>query len=153
MHSIAQPVRESRGCLMILQTRGRGFTLIEILIVIAIIAILAAIAFPSYSRFVERTRRADAREALMRIAAAQERFYTNRNRYTTDIAADLGLGATSEKAYYTIAAAFVGGSDQTYVLTATPQAPQDKDSCKELTINNTGFKGAPSDTGSNGVCW
>lgn len=135
------------------QAKGKGFTLIELLIVVAIVAILAAIAFPSYTRYVERTRRADGREVLMRIAAAQERFYTNRNRYTTDIAVDLGVGVTSEKGYYVARAAFVGGDDQTYVLTAVPQSPQDTDSCKELTINNTGFKDAPSDTGANGVCW
>ncbi len=135
------------------QSKGKGFTLIELLIVVAIVAILAAIALPSYNRYVERTRRADGREALLIVAAAQERFYTNRNRYTTDVATDLGLGMTSENGYYTIAAAFVGGSNQTYVLTATPMAPQNKDSCKELTINNTGFKDAPSDTGTNGDCW
>ena len=138
---------------MAAQGKGKGFTLIELLIVVAIVAILAAIAFPSYTRYVERTRRADGRELMMKIAAAQERFYTNRNRYTTNVAADLGLGTTSEKGYYTVAAGFVGGSDQTYVLTATPQAPQNNDSCKELTINNTGFKDAPSDTGANGACW
>lgn len=138
---------------MVLQTKKGGFTLLELLIVVAIIAILAAIAFPSYTRYVERTRRADAREAMFRIAAAQERFYTNKNRYTEDVTADLSLSTTSEKGYYTIAAAFVGGSNQTFVLTATPQAPQDTDSCKELTINNTGFKDAPNDTGANGACW
>jgi len=138
---------------MTAQGKSKGFTLVELLIVLAIVAILAAIAYPNYSRYVERTRRADGRELLMRIAAAQERFYTNRNRYTTDVAADLGLGTTSEKGYYIARAAFVGGNDQTYVLTAVPQSPQDSDSCKELTINNTGFKDAPSDTGANGVCW
>ncbi len=138
---------------MVSQRKKSGFTLIELLIVVAIIAILAAIAFPSYTRYVERTRRADAREIMFRIAAAQERFYTNRNRYTEDVNADLSLSTTSEKGYYIVRAAFVGGDNQTYILTATPQSPQDNDSCKELTINNTGFKGAPSDTGTNGACW
>lgn len=133
--------------------QGKGFTLIELLIVIAIIAILAAIALPSYDRYVQRTRRADGREALMRVAAAQERFYTNRNQYSTNVTADLGLGSTSEKGYYAVSAAFVGGSNQTYVLTATPQTVQANDACHELTINNTGFKAAPSDTGTNGACW
>ena len=135
------------------QRKKGGFTLVELLIVLAIIAILAAIAFPSYNRYVERTRRADAREILFRVAAAQERFYTNRNRYTEDVAADLSLSTTSEKGYYIVGAAFVGGDNQTYLLTATPQSPQDKDSCKELTITNTGFKDAPNDTAANGACW
>ncbi len=138
---------------MNLRTNGKGFTLIELLIVVAIVAIIAAVALPSYDRYVQRTRRADGREALMRVAAAQERFYTNRNRYSTDVTAGLGLGTNSEKGYYSIAAAFVGGSDQTYVLTATPQGAQANDACHELTINNTGLKAAPCDTGTNGACW
>lgn len=135
------------------QAKGKGFTLIELLIVIIIVAILAAVALPGYDRYVERTRRADGREALMRVAAAQERFYTNRNQYSTDVTADLGLNTKSEKGYYVISAAFVGGNNQTYVLTATPQAAQANDACHELTINNTGFKAAPSNTGTNGACW
>ncbi len=138
---------------MFRHTTGRGFTLIELMIVVAIMAILAVIALPSYNRYVERTRRADGREALLRVATAQERFYTNRNRYSTGIVADLGASINSESGYYGITAAFDAGNNQTYVLTATPKSPQDKDSCKELTINNTGFKAAPSDTGTNGACW
>ncbi len=131
---------------------SKGFTLIELLIVIAIIAILAAIALPSYGRYVDRTRRADGREIALRIAAAEERFYTNRNTYTTDIAADLNLPATSEKGYYA-AAVVIGVDGQSYTLTLTPQDAQATDSCGELTINNAGFKDAPSDTATNGACW
>lgn len=138
---------------MIFSNKRKGFTLLELLIVVAIVAILAAIALPNYNRYVERTRRADAREALMRVAAAQERFYTNRNSYATDIAADLSLPVTSESGYYAITTASAGGDTQVYVLTATPQGAQATDSCGALTINNTGFKAAPSDTGANGTCW
>ena len=131
---------------------SKGFTLIELLIVVVIIAILAAIALPSYSRYVERTRRADGRELALRIAAAEERFYTNRNIYTTDIAADLRLLTTSEKGYYAAAVA-IGAGGQSYTLTLTPQNAQATDSCGAITINNAGFKDAPSDTGTNGACW
>lgn len=136
---------------MIMRNKTKAFTLIELVIVVAIIAILAAIAFPSYTRYVERTRRADGREALMRIAAAQERFYTNKNTYTANLG-DLSVPGASEKGYYNVAAV-LGAGGQTYTLTATPVAPQNNDSCHELTINNTGMKGAPSDTGANGACW
>ncbi|MBX3692093.1 type IV pilin protein [Dokdonella sp.] len=132
--------------------RNRGFTLLELMIVVAIIAVLAALAYPSYTRYVERTRRADGRELLMRISAAQERFFTNRNRYAATFT-DLSVSDTSEKGYYRVTIGGLGTNNQTYTLTATPQAPQNNDSCGALTINNTGFKAAPSDTGSNGACW
>ncbi|MEB2317016.1 MAG: prepilin-type N-terminal cleavage/methylation domain-containing protein, partial [Xanthomonadaceae bacterium] len=61
----------------------RGFTLIEVMVVVAIVAILAAIAYPSYSDYAFRARRVDGKEMMMRVAAAQERYYTNLNSYAT----------------------------------------------------------------------
>lgn len=142
-----------RGCSVDFHGKQKGVTLLELLTVVAIVAILASIALPSYDRYVKRTRRADGREALMRVAAAQERFYTNRNSYSTDIAADLSLPTTSESGYYEISTDSPGGDNQIYVLTATPQGVQATDTCGALTINNTGFKDAPDDTGTNGACW
>jgi len=127
----------------------RGFTLIELMIVVAIVAILAAIAYPSYTNYVYRTRRADGKEFLMRVAAAQERYFTNLNKYASMAA--LGLGTASEKGYYAVSVALANG-DQTYTLTATPQAPQDKDQCKKLTLTNTGYK-SQSGAETNGKCW
>jgi type IV pilus assembly protein PilE len=140
-----------QGHEMVTRSSAKAFTLIELLIVIAIIAILASIAYPSYERYVQRTRRADGREMLMRIAAAEERFYTNRNIYTANIGADLGLPLASENGYYNVAAAIAAGG-QTFVLTATPQGTQNLDACGNLTINNTGFK-AQSGSETNGKCW
>lgn len=131
--------------------KSRGFTLIELMIVVAIVAILAAISYPNYTNYVLRTRRADGKEFLMRIAAAQERYYTNLNRYAS--MGDLGLSTTSEKGYYTVEVALANG-DQTYVLTATPQNAQANDQCANLLLSNTGAKdwsGAKPPT--NGNCW
>ena len=131
--------------------RTRGFTLIELMIVVAIVAILAAIAYPSYTNYVYRTRRADGKEFLMRVAAAQERYYTRMNKYAD--MGDLGVGTSSEKGYYEVGIA-LGNGDQTYTATATPQSPQDGDQCKNLILTNTGFKdwsGAKPPT--NGNCW
>jgi type IV pilus assembly protein PilE len=58
---------------------AKGFSLIELMIVVAVIAILASLAYYNYSRYAFRTRRADGREMLLRVAAAQERFFTNTN--------------------------------------------------------------------------
>lgn len=133
---------------------GRGFTLLEVMIVVVIIAILAAIALPNYSRYAYRTRRADGKNMLMAVAAAQERFYTNFNRYGSSMS-DLGFASgTSEKGYYTVTSANGSSGDtQSYVLTATPQGVQRNDSCAELTISETGLKQAPHDNHTNGDCW
>ena len=129
--------------------RSRGFTLLELMIVVAIVAILAAIAYPSYQNYVLRTRRADGKEFMMRVAAAQERYYTNLNRYAD--MATLGLGTSSEKNYYTVSVA-LANSDQTYTLTATPSGVQAPDQCANLTLTNSGAKGF-SGAETNGKCW
>lgn len=133
--------------------KKRGFTLIELMIVVAIVAILAAIAYPSYTNYVLRTRRADGKEFLMRIAAAQERYYTNHNEYASSLG-DLGISAnTSEKEYYSVAVTLENGN-QTYLLTASPEGAQANDQCGDLLLTNTGAKdwsGAKPPT--NGNCW
>jgi type IV pilus assembly protein PilE len=140
-----------------LTVRKKGFTLIELMIVVAIVAIIAAIAMPSYTRYAFRARRAEGRELAMRAAAAEERFYTNLNRYTsavTGAAPSLGFAvATSENNYYTILVNGLGANNQTFTVRATPIGIQATDSCGQLTLNNTGAKGAPGDTGANGTCW
>ena len=128
----------------------RGFTLIELMVVVAIVAILAAIAYPSYSAYAFRARRADAKEMLMRVAAAQERYYTNMNKYNSNLS-DIGVGTTSEQGHYTVTVE-LGNDGQTYTLTATAVGVQADDKCKNLTLTNAGaknFTGAET----NGKCW
>lgn len=128
-----------------------GFTLIEVMIVVAIVAILAAIAIPSYARYGFRARRADGQELVMRIANAQERFYTVNNAYTS-VAANLP-SLTSEKSFY-LAAIVVPAGGQSYTITVTPQGAQTADECGPLTYTNTGVKGiVPGGNASNGACW
>lgn len=62
-----------------------GFTLIELMIVVVIIGILAAIAYPSYTRWITETRRSDAQNALLDLAARQERYFSQCNSYTTNL--------------------------------------------------------------------
>lgn len=138
-----------------------GFTLLEVMIVVVILALLAAFAIPAYQRYGQRARRADGKELLLRVAAAQERFYTNFNRYATDplsAATSLGLPTlTSERGYYTITSANgPTANTQSYVLTATPTGAQTTDQCGALTLSSTGVK-APlpgaMPQNSNGPCW
>ena len=141
--------------------KASGFTLIELMIVVAILGILASLAYYNFARYGFRARRADGKEFISRVAAAQERYYTNFNVYATAITGPPpGLGFTSnasEKGYYTVATANgATGNTQSYNLTATPGGTQATDQCGNLTLDNTGSK-TPLSTAmpqnSNGNCW
>lgn len=136
---------------------ARGFTLLELMIVVMVMAILATIAVTSYNRYAFRARRADGQELLMRVANAQERYYATFNKYGGEpVTGDLKLGSvTSEKGYYTVA---LKSTDATkdYTATATPIDGQSKDACGPLSIDSKGTKlPASTDTAknSNGRCW
>jgi type IV pilus assembly protein PilE len=137
---------------------ARGFTLLELMIVVAIMGILATLALYNYNRYGYRARRADGHEILLRLASAEERYFTNFNTYTTDLTdpAPNGLGftnANSEDNYYTVAVVLANGG-ASYTLTATPQGGQASDSCGALSLSDTGVKlPAGTGTGNNGNCW
>lgn len=135
----------------------RGFTLLELMIVVVVIAIIASFAITNYTRYAMRTRRADAKEMLMRMAAAEERHYTSFNKYTSKLKDDLGFSSDTpptEKGYYTIKIADVDTAAQKYTLSAEPVAggAQDKDACKTLKLASSGTKDKTGDE-SNGACW
>ena len=132
-----------------------GFTLIELMIVVAVIAVLAAIAYPQYTRYTFRARRGEGQELLLRTATAQERYFATYNKYAASMTTDLKFASdTSANGYYQVSiAAPSGGSLSTgYVLTAAPQLVQKPDACLNLTLDSTGVK-SQSGTTSNGRCW
>lgn len=141
--------------------KSKGFTLIELMIVVAIIAILASFAYFNYSRYAFRARRVDGKNLLEAVAAAQERIYSNFNAYASSVTGSAsgsppaGLGFTSDlsdNGTYKVTVSGLGTGNQTYTLTATPQGVQTDDKCKKLTITNAGVKSQTGDD-SNGKCW
>ena len=143
------------------RNRARGFTLIEIAIVVMIVGILATIAYPSYQDQMRKSRRSDAKNALMDAVNRQEQYVLDHNGYTDDMT-DLGYSADpapSEEGYYSIAAetddcVSAGVRCRTYTLTATPVAakPQAADSkCTEFSVTSTGVRTAEGSLGNE--CW
>jgi type IV pilus assembly protein PilE len=126
----------------------RGFTLIELVIVLVVVAILAAVAFPGYQNQMRASRRAEAREALMRIQAAQERWRSSNVAYAGTLAA-LSQPATSADGNYALAV--TGASATGYTATATAQAKQAADSvCGAITVT---VAGNAMTYGPSNTCW
>ncbi len=138
---------------------ARGFTLIELMIVVAIVAILAAVAYPSYLNYVQKTRRATATGCLTELAQWMERNYTTCLRYdrtgagcgtALDTAALPALSCRADLGT-SYAFSFVANpTTSAYTLQAVPGGAQAGDTrCGTLTLTQTGARGAASATG----CW
>ena len=144
--------------------RCSGFSLTELLVTLAILALLASAAVPLWQRQVERARRIDATDALMRIAVLQERFYFENGRYAgpaeLGAAPPAGLGVSgTEQGYYRLQLkALDGGLTVGFAVSAivVPDGPQTGDEqCRKFLLDSTGRRSAETAAGedSGTACW
>lgn len=143
---------------------AKGFTLVELMVVILIGSILLAIAAPSYMTHIRKSRRTEARTALLDLASREERYMSGNNAYT-NTAANLGytaLPTTIGSGYYTLTVgapvAATAAAPASFAATATPVAGkgQDKDlQCVSFTVDSTGKQSALNSGGtdSTSTCW
>ncbi len=148
------------------QMRAKGFTLIEIMIVVAIVAILAAIALPSYREYVAKSRRAEARAQLLDAVQYMQRFYSQNDSFSKAVGSTvpMTLPASLQRVprdggTQTYAIGFAAGQPTTtaFVLDAIPSGPMLSDKCGTLRINNAGrreIKSLPSGSSATvSDCW
>jgi type IV pilus assembly protein PilE len=148
MHVMSKPV-------------DRGFTLIELMIVVVIVAILAAIAYPSYTEFVRRSARSEAKGALLENAQFLERNFTTANTYATDSAgnaitdASLPVQQSPRDGAGRYAITVNGLTPTLFELRAAPIAgsPAAGDPCGTYTLDQAGRKGLLGNTMSVADCW
>lgn len=131
--------------------KNTGFTLIEIMVVVAIVGILTSIAYPAYQESIRRSNRAAAKAALLDIASRQEKFFSLNNQYTdlATLKVSTTLTNNSSTNIYILSMNINNANNPpTFTATATAQGNQAGDSCGNFSINNYGQQ-TPTTKG----CW
>lgn len=137
-----------------LRSGSRGFTLIELMIVVAVVAILAAIAYPSYQEYLRKARRAQVKADIVEYMQLAERYHTVNNSYVGfELLADQQRSPRGGgTAWYTIAINPAATANTiTIVGTTVASTPQAKDKCGNVGINQAGVK--TNSKGALSDCW
>lgn len=139
----------------------RGFTLIEVMIVVAIIGLLAVVGLPSYQSYIAKGHRADARGQLLQASQFMQRFYAANDQYEYDRASNPVADqmpaalkrspADGTKLYQLTISAAVGS----YTLTMAPVAGSKmaSDECGAFTLTSTGVRGISGSASLKDSCW
>ena len=147
--------------------RRGGFTLIELVIAMTVVLILASVALPSYSGYVARARRADARTQLMQVNQFMQRFYAANDSYQQDRAGNAVFDAIpanlkqapadGDKLYaLVIPATTLNGAGYEIRMVPVAGAGMGNDPCGAFTLTSTGARGVVGGTGadsSRDTCW
>lgn len=147
----------SQPATLIPRRNQAGFSLVELMVVVAVVGILAGIAMPAYRQYVLQTNRTDAVRGLTLNAQILQRCYAQNFTFTPAApapACTASLSGTSANNNYTLAVTTL--TNNTYLLTATPKGAQVKDTtCASFTLDQTGNQQA-LDTSNNNqtlTCW
>ena len=134
-------------------TKTRGFTLIELMIVIAVLSIIVAVGYPSYLEQVKKSRRAEGMGQLLELADRMERSYSDNGTYPTAISEV--YVATTDGGFYTLS--IVTANNVSFVVSAAPTGlgNQDEDKCQSFSLTSLGNKWVAdgSDSSLNDYCW
>lgn len=137
--------------------KNKGFTLIELMIVVAIVGIIAAIAYPSYQDHVRKTHRSLAQADLMELAQWMERQYAGNFSYLDNSDAVRALPFTQSPrtgtAFYDLSVVKGSVKKNAYTLQAVPRTNQQKDKCGTLFLDQAGLRNAQKDKVTVPDCW
>lgn len=120
--------------------RASGFTLIELIVVVAIVGILAAVAYPSYLSSIVRNNRAAAQATLMDIAQRQQQYLLDNRAYAPDVPSLNVSLPTNVTQRYTVVIASLAGPPPTFTVTATPIAGATQAADGAISIDQAGTK-------------